>query len=303
MQDRQIICSGLTKRFGSLTAVDGLDLSVGRGEVYGFLGPNGAGKSTTLRMMVGLIKPTHGSVRVLGEDVWRDHVKAMKRVGAMIEAPAFYKYLSGRDNLRILANTGARYSKNDIDAALDTVGLLDRAKDKVKGYSQGMRQRLAIALAIIGKPDLILLDEPTNGLDPQGMKEVRDLISRLSPDNGLTVFLSSHLLHEVEQTCTRIGVIDKGKLIASGAVADLLRGKNVHRAGVDRVDTARGVLERTGWAQVKSAGDGFVDVELDGHTPAELNRTLVEAGIGVSSLTPQKASLEELYLGLVGGAE
>jgi ABC-2 type transport system ATP-binding protein len=254
-------------------------------------------------MMVGLIKPTHGSVRILGKDAWSDHVLAMRRVGAMIEAPAFYKYLSGRDNLRILANTGARYSKKDIDAALDTVGLLDRARDKVKAYSQGMRQRLAIALAIVGKPDLILLDEPTNGLDPQGMKEVRDLISRLSTDRGMTVFLSSHLLHEVEQTCTRIGVIEKGKLVVSGAVDQLLRGKNAHRVSVDNTDAARGLMGKLGWARVSSVGQGFIDVELDGHNPAELNRALVESGVGVSGLAPIKASLEELYLNLVGGDE
>lgn len=301
LDSQQISCSGLTKRFRNLTAVDGLDLDVGRGEVFGFLGPNGAGKSTTLRLMVGLIRPTRGSVRVLGHDVCRDHVKAMTGVGAMIEAPAFYKYLSGRDNLRILANTGGRYSRKDIDAVLDIVGLLDRAGDKVKAYSQGMRQRLGIALAIVGKPELVLLDELTNGLDPQGMKEVRDLIRRLSADNGLTVFLSSHLLHEVEQICTRIAVIDKGKLVATGAVEELLRGKNACRVTVDRPDLARGLLEQTEWARLKAAGDGFLDVELNGRDPAELNRTLVQGGVAVSGLAPLKASLEELYLDLVGG--
>ena len=303
MQNQQITCSGLTKRFKNLTAVDGLDLEVGRGEIFGFLGPNGAGKSTTLRMMVGLIRPTRGSVRVMGHDVWREHVKAMKRVGAMIEAPAFYKYLSGRDNLRILANTGGRYSKKDIDAALDIVGLLDRARDKVKAYSQGMRQRLGIALAVIGKPELVLLDEPTNGLDPQGMKEVRELIRRLAAEIGLTVFLSSHLLHEVEQTCTRIAVIDKGKLIACGAVEDLLRGENVYRVTVDRVDLALGLLEQTEWARIAAQSDGSLDVELDGRGSAELNRMLVEGGVGVSALAPIKTSLEELYMNLVGGEE
>ena len=300
METKQITCSGLTKRFRNLTAVDGLDLEVGRGDVFGFLGPNGAGKSTTLRMMVGLIEPTSGSVRVLGHDVWRDHVRAMTGAGAMIEAPAFYKYLSGRDNLRILANTGGRYSKKDIDEALTIVGLLDRARDKVKTYSQGMRQRLGIALAIVGRPELVLLDEPTNGLDPQGMKEVRDLICRLSTENGMTVFLSSHLLHEVEQTCTRIAVINKGKVIASGAVKDLLGGKNVYRVTVDRSDLVEGLIEKADWAKTVITGTGFVDVEVNGHSPAELNKALVEGGVGVTGLAPVNASLEELYLEMVG---
>ena len=283
--------------------MDGLDLEIGPGEVFGFLGPNGAGKSTTLRMMVGLIRPSGGSVRVMGHDVWRDHVKAMKRVGAMIEAPSFYKYISGRDNLRIFANTGGRCSPKEIDAALDTVGLLDRARDKVKAYSQGMRQRLGIALALLGKPELMLLDEPTNGLDPQGMKEVRDLIGRLSTEHGMTVFLSSHLLHEVEQTCTRIGFINKGKLIACGAVDDLLRGGNVYRVSVDRSDAALALVQKTDWAKIAAQSDGSLDVELDGRGSAELNRMLVEGGVGVSALAPVKTSLEELYMNLVGGED
>lgn len=300
MSSQQITCSGLTKRFRNLTAVDGLDLEVSQGDVFGFLGPNGAGKSTTLRMMVGLIKPTSGSVQVLGQDVWRDHVRAMKDVGAMIEAPAFYRYLSGRDNVRILANTGGRYSRKDIDEALTIVGLIDRAKDKVKTYSQGMKQRLGIALAIIGRPQLVLLDEPTNGLDPQGMKEVRDLIHQLSTEYGMTVFLSSHLLHEVEQVCTRIAVINKGKVIAGGSVEDLLRGKNVYRVTIDRADLACKVLEKLDWANMVKADFGCMDIEMNGHDPADLNRELVQAGVGVSGLMPLKASLEELYLGLVG---
>lgn len=301
MDKRLVVCSGLTKRFRKLTAVDGLDLEVSRGDVFGFLGPNGAGKSTTLRMMVGLIKPTSGTVSVMGHDVWLDHVKAMTGVGAMIEAPAFYKYLSGRDNLRILANSGGRCSRDEIDRALDIVGLLGRAKDLVKTYSQGMRQRLGIALAIAGHPELVLLDEPTNGLDPQGMKEVRDLIRRLSCDHGMTVFLSSHLLHEVEQICTRIAVINKGRLVASGKVAELLGGRNVYRLTVDTADLARGLLKDTPWARLLPSSNGVIDVELDGRDSAELNRVLVQGGVRVSSLAPVQTSLEDLYLELMGG--
>lgn len=297
-----IVASGLTKRFRRLMAVNDLNLEVDRGEVFGFLGPNGAGKSTTLRMMVGLIRPTSGSVSLFGHEVWKDRCRALASVGAMIEAPAFYKYLSGRDNLRMLANTGGNYTARQIDETLDTVGLLGRAGDKVKAYSQGMRQRLGIALAIIGRPDLVLLDEPTNGLDPQGMKEVRLLIKRLASEFGQTVFLSSHLLNEVEQVCTRIAVINKGRVIESGRVSDLLGGSSVYDIKVDNIAKALETIDKIEWAEVApGSGDGFINVKLSGGDPAGLNRLLVERGIGVSALTPRKTSLEELYLSLMDG--
>ena len=294
-----IAASKLTKRFRRVLAVDGLDLTVERGEIFGFLGPNGAGKSTTLRMMVGLIRPTRGSVRLFGHDAWREHCKALQNVGAMIESPAFYKYLSGRENLRILYNTGGNCTAKEIDEALDIVGLLNRANDKVNAYSQGMRQRLGIALAILGKPELILLDEPTNGLDPQGMKEVRDLITRLSRDLGLTVFLSSHLLHEVEQVCTRIAVVNKGHVIESGSVNELLKQSDTYDVHVHPPEAAAEVLRSLDWASVKSASDSMINVELTSRDAAELNKALVERGIAVSALIPRKPSLEELYLKLM----
>ena len=294
-----IAASNLTKRFRRVLAVDGLDLTVERGEVFGFLGPNGAGKSTTLRMMVGLIRPTKGKISLFGHDVWREHCAALRSVGAMIESPAFYKYLSGRDNLRILYNTGGNCTSKEIDEALDTVGLLERANDKVKSYSQGMRQRLGIALAIIGKPELILLDEPTNGLDPQGMKEVRDLIISLSRDRNLTVFLSSHLLHEVEQICSRIAVVSKGRVVESGGVSDLLRQSEVYDVHAHPSEATADAIRDLEWASVEATLDGMFSVKLSGGTPAELNKCLVEKGIAVSALIPRKASLEELYLRLM----
>lgn len=294
-----IAASNLTKRFRRLLAVDGLDLTVERGEVFGFLGPNGAGKSTTLRMMVGLIRPTHGNIQLFGLDVWREHCSALRKVGAMIESPAFYKYLSGRENLRILYNTGGTCSSKEIDEALDIVGLLKRADDKVKSYSQGMRQRLGIALAMIGKPELILLDEPTNGLDPQGMKEVRELVVSLSRDLNLTVFLSSHLLHEVEQMCTRIAVVNKGRVIESGKVSDLLRQSETYDVHAHPADAASEAIKALGWASIEAAQDGMLNVKLTGGTPADLNKCLVEQGIAVSALIPRKASLEELYMRLM----
>ncbi|MCE5199944.1 MAG: ABC transporter ATP-binding protein [Armatimonadota bacterium] len=296
-----ISASKLTKRFRRLVAVDGLDLEVNAGEVFGFLGPNGAGKSTTLRMMVGLIRPSSGSVKLFGNKVWSNRRAALRKVGAMIEAPAFYKYLSGYDNLRILANTGCNYSRKDLEEALDIVGLADRARDKVKAYSQGMRQRLAIALSIVGKPDLVLLDEPTNGLDPQGMKEVRDLVRRLSRDMNMTVFLSSHLLHEVEQTCTRIAVINKGKVIRSGKVSEMLSASNAFQIRVDKPREACDAINMLAWVDAEPVSDDALTVQLKGGSAAELNKFMVERGFAVSALVPQKASLEELYLELMSG--
>ena len=295
-----IAATNLTKRFRRMLAVDGLDLTVERGEIFGFLGPNGAGKSTTLRMMVGLIRPTRGKISIFGHDVWREHCSALRNVGAMIECPAFYKYLSGRDNLRILYNTGGSCTSKEIDEALDIVGLLGRAKDKVKSYSQGMRQRLGIALAILGKPELVLLDEPTNGLDPQGMKEVRDLVSSLSRDLNLTVFLSSHLLHEVEQICTRIAVVNKGRVVETGKVDDLLRQSDTYDVHAHPIKAASQVVSNAGWANIETTSDGMLNVRLSGGSPAELNKLLVDNGIAVSALIPRKPSLEELYLRLMG---
>ena len=261
MMDSLVQTSGLTKRFRGLVAVDNLNLTVNRGDVFGFLGPNGAGKSTTLRMMVGLIQPTAGSVRLFGREVWQDRCGALKHVGAMIETPAFYTYLSGYDNLFILANSGGRYTRRELEDVLDIVGLLGRARDKVKAYSQGMRQRLAIALAIVGKPELVLLDEPTNGLDPEGMKEIRDLIGRLSRDHGLTFFLSSHLLHEVEQICSRIAVINKGKVQVSGMVQELISEADSVQI-IAAPAEAYTLIAQLPWATAKPQSDGVINVRL-----------------------------------------
>ncbi|HEY3228535.1 MAG TPA: ATP-binding cassette domain-containing protein, partial [Roseiflexaceae bacterium] len=199
--DAVILTEGLTKRFGTHLAVDGVDLHVRPGEIFGFLGPNGAGKTTTIAMLLGLVRPTAGRAVVMGYDVRTQTAQALRSVGAMIEAPAFYPYLSGRDNLRVLTRAGG-LPRARVDAALDIVELTDRARDKFKSYSQGMRQRLGIAAALLDEPQLIILDEPTNGLDPAGQIEIRELIRTLAL-SGRTIFLSSHLLHEVEQLCGR----------------------------------------------------------------------------------------------------
>ena len=208
----------LTKKYRRRPVVDRLSLTVERGDIFGFLGQNGAGKSTTIRMALGLVRPTSGQVRVLGYDMSRQPLGALKRVGAIIEAPAFYENFSGRQNLRMLAAMSGGAERQRIESVLEIVGLRERAHDRVRVYSHGMRQRLGIAQALLPDPELIILDEPTDGLDPQGLREIRKLMLRLRDEFDLTVILSSHLLHEVEQICNRVAIIDGGRLLYQGAL-------------------------------------------------------------------------------------
>ena len=213
---------GLGKRYGKRWAVRDLDLTVHRGDVFGFLGPNGAGKSTTIRMLLTLIKPTTGRVDLFGRSLQRHRSAALRRVGGLVERADFYLYLTARRNLEIVASLRGDDSHKDIDRVLDIVGLTARANDKVKAYSHGMKQRLGIAQALLGAPEFVVLDEPTTGLDPQGIKEVRELIRQLSQSGTVTIFLSSHLLAEIEQTATHMAIINQGTLAVQGRVADLL---------------------------------------------------------------------------------
>lgn len=295
-----IEANGLGKQFGKLRAVDGLDLHIERGDVFGFLGPNGAGKSTTIRMMLGLVRPLNGSVKVFGQDVWTNKVRALFKVGALVESPAFYKYLTGRQNLWIFSKLSGNGRREAIDLALQRVGLTDRADDKVKAYSHGMKQRLGIACAIVGDPELVVLDEPTNGLDPQGIKDVRELIGRLSEEHGMTVFLSSHLLHEVEQICTKVAVIHLGRKTASGTVAQLLAGKDRIRFSVGRAADAAAALDGQDIAKICEVGPDWLIVEAKGGNAAEVNKCLVMGGFDVSAIVPQTTSLEDFYFSLVG---
>ncbi len=288
--------SGLTKRYGSkITAVDDLDLTVNRGEVYGFLGPNGAGKTTTLRMLLGLIKPSSGKARVLGE---RPGTPAsLSKVGALVESPAFYPYLSGWDNLKVVA----RYSgadKSRIGEVLEQVELSGRAKDKYKKYSLGMKQRLGVAAALLKDPELLILDEPTNGLDPQGMADMRTLIRDLGRGER-TVLLSSHLLGEVEQICDRVGVIQKGRLVAEGTVAEL-RGQSGLYVRAEPVEEAARIAERLAGVEDVQQKDGMLRLTIDPEKAAEINGKLVEAGLRVSELRPAEQTLEEVFLQLTG---
>ncbi len=296
--DSVIELKGLCKRFGSLTAVDYLDLAVPRGEVFGFLGPNGAGKSTTIRMLVDLIRPTSGEILLFGLPLRRHRRQVLARVGALVEKPDFYNHLSARQNLRILARMLGGLPRRRIDEVLDTVGLLDRAEDKVKTYSHGMRQRLGIAQALLGKPELIILDEPTIGLDPQGMREVRLLIRELA-QQGMTVFLSSHLLHEVEQVCTAMAVINRGRLVVQGPVKELLQSRpSSLLLEVDSVPHFAEMLAVLPFVRRVEPLNRHWKVDIPYGEIPRLNRFLVEKGIRVYRMQPQ-TSLEDFYLSLV----
>lgn len=295
-RDTLIETKGLTKRYGSkVTAVESLDLTVHRGEVYGFLGPNGAGKTTTLRMLLGLISPTAGSVSVLGREP--GSTEGLERVGALVESPAFYPYLSGRDNLRVMAHY-AGVSRSRVDEVLRSVELSPRAKDKFKGYSLGMRQRLGIAVALLKDPALLILDEPTNGLDPKGMADIRRLIRKLG-HSGRTVLLSSHLLGEVEQVCDRVGMIRGGRLVAEGTVAEL-RGREGLLVQAEPVEEALRMAAQLDGVEDVSERDGTLRLAVDSGRAAEINAKLVSAGVRVSELRTLERSLEEAFLDLMG---
>lgn len=288
----------LAKRYGSVKAVAGLGFTVAPGEVCGMLGPNGAGKTTALRMLVGLIRPSAGEARLFGERV-RPGLPALARVGTMIESAAFVPHLSGTANLRLWWEAGGEpWEQADVDGALAVAGLGDAIRRRVKTYSQGMRQRLGLARALLGRPELLVLDEPTNGLDPQEMRAVRLLLRRVS-DAGTTVLLSSHILSEVEQVCSTVVVIDRGRLVASGTVAELTAASASAFVEVDDVAAARGVLAAsTGVGRIVDE-DGGLNVELVGARRSELVAALVHAGIAVETVTARHA-LEDAFVGLVG---
>lgn len=284
----------LTKRYGNrITAVDSLNLSVRRGEVYGFLGPNGAGKTTTLRMLLGLIRPTSGSATVLGGRPGA--AQGLANVGALVESPAFYPYLSGWRNLRVMARH-AGVPKQRIEAVLDQVELTDRASDKFKTYSQGMKQRLGVAAALLKDPELLILDEPTNGLDPQGMTDMRDLIRQVGQGER-TVLLSSHLMGEIEQICNRVGVIQNGRLVAEGTIEQLRGGTKV-LVRADPMDKARRLAEAMYGIEQVQVSDGALLLAADPDRSAEITRELVTSGVEVSELRPVERSLEETFLEL-----
>lgn len=288
----------LSKKYRRRVVVDRLSLKVERGDVFGFLGQNGAGKSTTIRMALGLVRPTSGRVSILGHDMSRQPLRALKRVGAIIEAPAFYENFSGRQNLRMLAAMSGGAERARIEMVLEIVGLRERAQDPVRVYSHGMRQRLGIAQALLPNPEFVILDEPTDGLDPQGLHEIRVLIQRLRDELGLTVMLSSHLLHEVEQICNRVAILEEGRLLYQGSVEDLIAKDNWIRVRVDRLDEAYELLSRDPELSLSRNGDESLHVKMADEQIPLVNALLVERGFRVMELSPQRESLEEVFLRL-----
>jgi ABC-2 type transport system ATP-binding protein len=292
---------GLVKRYGEIVAVDHVDLSVERGDVFGYLGPNGAGKTTSLRILLGLIRPTAGWARLFGRDPLIDGAKALEGVAGFVEAPRFYPYLSGRRNLRLLADYDEPVSRTRIDEVLELVELRERAKDKVGGYSHGMRQRLGIAAALLRQPRLLLLDEPTTGLDPAGMRDMRELVRRLAGE-GITILLSSHLLYEVEELCNRVAIIRRGAIVYQGALRELLAtAASGYRLRALEPARARAVLlAQRGITDVR-LDDGDLRFSAADEGVAALTVALGEARIGFTALVPETASLEDLFLGMTDG--
>jgi len=296
-----ISTTGLVKRYGDIVAVNGVDLTVERGDVFGYLGPNGAGKTTLLRILLGLIRPTSGSAKLFGRDPLVDGVRALDGVAGFVEGPRFYSYLSGRKNLELLADYDGDGARSRIDSVLEIVELRDRAKDRVGGYSHGMRQRLGIASSLLRQPRLLLLDEPTTGLDPAGMRDMRDLVRRLAGE-GITILLSSHLLNEVEDLCNRVAIIRKGGIVYEGPLKELLAtAATGYRLRATDPERARVVLLSQRGVDGVSLGEGQLRFTADEEAVARAAIALGQARIGITALIPETASLEELFLGLTGG--
>jgi ABC-2 type transport system ATP-binding protein len=287
----------LSKSYGKRLAVDSLDLSVDRAELFGFLGPNGAGKTTTIRMALGLIAPTSGSVEILGFEVRSHRSQVLPRVGALVESPALYGYLSGRDNLRAVGNVLGGASEKRIDEVLEIVALKGRDMDRVKTYSLGMKQRLGLALALLNDPDVLILDEPANGLDPAGIVEMRDLLRDLA-GQGKTVFISSHVLSEVQQICTRVAIINHGKLVRVAPVHELLQSSGEYEVKVDSPVELVAMLRLQPWAQQARVEDGVVVSPAPEGRGRNLIKFLVDSGQAPDSVRERQKDLEDIFLSL-----
>jgi len=291
---------GLTKEYGKLTAVKNLNLELRRGEVFGFLGPNGAGKSTTVGMILGLIAATSGKIELFGRDFNDNRWASLRRIGAVIEEPAFYPYLSGWDNLEALSKAIGGIPRNKITEVLERVKLLDRSKDKYSHYSVGMKQRLGIASTLLRDPELIMLDEPTNGLDPAGTKEIRDLIPQLAHEKR-AVFLCSHLLHEVELICNRVAIIKNGVMLACAPMQELLAQGQQIQIKVEDTAKATAVLTALSWVKSVKPEEGYLIVDASNESPAKVSKALAEKDIFASELSVRTVSLESVFLQLTGG--
>jgi ABC-2 type transport system ATP-binding protein len=290
----------LSKRFDERVALDGVDLRVPRGVAFGFLGPNGAGKTTLIRMLLGLTHPSAGEMGLLGYPLPAKRARALEEVGAIVEEPRFHLHLSGRENLLVIAAARGPQAESRIEPALARVGLAERATEKVKGYSLGMRQRLGVARCLLADPKLLILDEPTNGLDPAGMREFRSMIRAMVEQEGRTVFLSSHLLDEVEKVCDAAAIVDRGKVVVQGSIGELAAdgGRGELIVGVDDEELALRTLEASELVREAHRSDDGLRVALAGEpaTAAQLNASLVAAGVGVARLEPVRQSLEQRFL-------
>lgn len=292
---------GLTKRYGRRVVVDQLSLAVERGDIFGFLGQNGAGKSTTIRMILGLVRPSRGRILLLGGDMAKHPLRALRKVGAIVESPAFYESLSGWKNVWMFAALSGSATRNRIDEVFDLVGLRDRAHEPVRTYSHGMRQRLGIAQSLLPNPDFIILDEPTDGLDPQGIREIRLLLPRLRDELGLTVLLSSHLLNEVERACNKVAIIVQGRLLYQGAIAGLVAKEKLIKITVEPLEHAYQLLSSDPLLSVSRNGSRSLYVKMaDDYIPS-VNAMLVANGLRVAELSPQNPTLEDVFLKLTKG--
>jgi ABC-2 type transport system ATP-binding protein len=299
-EEKIVEVKGLTKNFKDVLAVDSLSLNVYKGDVFGFLGPNGAGKSTAIRMLLTLIRPNSGTIKLFGKSLMEERRHILKDVGAIVEKPDFYNYLSAYKNLEILTRiSGREVLPNRITEILEIVGLNERRESKVKTYSHGMKQRLGIAQALLHDPDLIILDEPTTGLDPQGMKEIRDLISHLRDEKKKTIFLSSHILSEVEQGVNRMIIINKGRTVVEGSVQELLNSSQLKVTfEVDNIETAKQLINQSGWSdKLESTGNNRLIFNLPSEETAELNKYFNSNDIAVSAVIPTR-SLEQYFLNI-----
>ena len=294
----------VSKRFGRVQAVERLSLEVKPGTFAGFLGPNGAGKSTTLYMIPRLVRPTGGRIRLFGVDIWKDYKMAIRSVGVSVETPAFYDYLSGRKNLELAARLLEDVSPRQIDEILEQIGLADRQHDRVRVYSTGMKQRLGIGRAILGKPRLLVLDEPTNGMDPEGTQEILSLLREKVRKEGLTIFISSHLLSEIEEFCDMVFVVNRGHLVAAGDVRELLKPhERIVRVTFEgRVPDGEFISRHPQILKVEPVTVDTMEITLATDDSAWLNRCLLEAGFGVAALTPKQKTLKEFFLSITGGS-
>ena len=305
MEDSVIQTDGLTKRYGHVLAVDGLSLNVPRGRIFGLLGPNGSGKTTLMSMLLGLVRPTAGSFMLFGQSPERGGLdQQLHRIGALIETPTFYPYLSGRNNLAYFQGISGRGDSADLDSLLEQVGLGGRGGDKFQTYSLGMKQRLGLAYTLIGDPELLVLDEPTNGMDPAGMAEVRELVRSLGGENR-TVILSSHLLNEVEQVCDSVAILSHGRLIAQGDVAELLQERGQAQVRLRTTDNAKAtdILTALAWVESVSADNGYLIAGVAPDRSWEITAALSRNEVYVAEMAPSQISLEQYFLEVTDEAE